>query len=175
MQTNSNYDKLIKLTIIGDSKVGKSSFLIKLTDNKFSSNYSKTIGVEFGVKILTTSTNKKIKAQIWDTAGSEEYKQITKSYIKNSPGYILMYDINNRESFDNLNYWLDIIMNCNDKDYKVLLIGNKNDLDGNGGRKVGENEGREFAEDRGFDFFEISCKFGGGEFDGILASFLNKF
>src|SRR5437870_2332915 len=102
-----NYDYVFKIILIGDSGVGKSSILYRLSDDKFS-DVTSTIGVDYKTKIMNID-NKNIKLMIWDTAGQERFRAITSSYYRNVHGAILVYDITNRESFNNLHKWITAI------------------------------------------------------------------
>lgn len=102
---NNNYDYLFKFIIIGDSNVGKSCLLLRFTEEKFKSEHEPTLGVEFGSKHVKIQ-DQLIKIQIWDTAGQESFKSITRSYYKGSIAALLVYDITKRDSFDNIAKWL---------------------------------------------------------------------
>ena len=133
------YDYLFKLLLIGNSSVGKSSLLFRFVENVWDDSFVPTIGVDFKLKTLEVN-GKKVKLQIWDTAGQERFKNITASYYRGGNGVLVVYDITERESFDNLTSWLiEIEKNANKNVYK-LLIGNKCDLEDK--RKVTYQEGK---------------------------------
>jgi Ras-related protein Rab-1A len=116
------------MAILGDSSVGKSSILLRFSDNVFLESWLPTIGVDF--KIRSLEVNKKsVKCQIWDTAGQERFKNIVKTYYKGCKGFILVYDISYRQSFENIENWLKDIENFADKDTIKILVGNKCDLE----------------------------------------------
>ena len=149
------YDYLFKLLLIGNSSVGKSSLLFRFVENVWDDSFVPTIGVDFKLKTLEVN-GKKVKLQIWDTAGQERFKNITASYYRGGNGVLVVYDITERESFDNLTSWLiEIEKNANKNVYK-LLIGNKCDLEDK--RKVTFQEGKDFAESNGMKFIETSAK-----------------
>ena len=149
------YDYLFKLLLIGNSSVGKSSLLFRFVENVWDDSFVPTIGVDFKLKTLEVN-GKKVKLQIWDTAGQERSKNITASYYRGGNGVLVVYDITERESFDNLTSWLiEIEKNANKNVYK-LLIGNKCDLEDK--RKVTYQEGKDFAESNGMKFIETSAK-----------------
>ena len=149
------YDYLFKLLLIGNSSVGKSSLLFRFVENVWDDSFVPTIGVDFKLKTLEVN-GKKVKLQIWDTAGQERFKNITASYYRGGNGVLVVYDITERESFDNLTSWLiEIEKNANKNVYK-LLIGNKCDLEDK--RKVTYQEGKDFAESNGMKFIETSAK-----------------
>ncbi|XP_055602438.1 ras-related protein Rab-35 [Uranotaenia lowii] len=148
------YDHLFKLLIIGDSGVGKSSLLIRFSDNTFSGSYITTIGVDFKIRTVVIG-GERIKLQIWDTAGQERFRTITNTYYRGTHGVIVVYDVSNGESFANVKRWLqEIESNC-DVVNKVL-VGNKND-DPN--RKVVITEdAKRFADQMEIQLFETSAK-----------------
>lgn len=159
-----DYDEKIKLMIIGDSSVGKTSLLKKYCKNEFSNSYIITVGIDFQVKILDIN-NKKIKIQIWDTAGEERYRVVAKNYFNTSDGFIIMYDITNRDSFDNISNWVEQIRDSTPNYKKSVIFGNKSDL--NKLRNVQINEGKELAANNNFKFFETSAKDGINLKEGI--------
>ena len=107
---NENYyDEKIKIMIIGETRVGKTSLISKYCNNEFSGGqYLSTIGIDFQIKILNINS-KKIRLQIWDTAGEERFRNIAKNYFQSSDGFLVVYDITNKESFDTLDYWIEEI------------------------------------------------------------------
>ena len=153
----NKYNYLFKYIIIGDPSVGKSNLLMKFAHNKFTDEYQATIGVEFGAKNITFN-NQVYRIQIWDTAGQENFRSITRSYYKNSACALIVYDITRKISFDNLVQWIEDCKNSSPKTVFMVLVGNKSDLERN--REVTEEEGREFAEKNGMLFFETSAKTG---------------
>ena len=152
-----SYSYLLKYIIIGDSAVGKSNILLRYAHEKFNEDYQATIGVEFGAKNLEIN-NEKYRIQIWDTAGQENFKSITRAYYKNSVCAIIVYDITNRESFNHINTWIDDCKSQSPKTVFFVLVGNKIDLENE--RKVDYNEGLNFAKENQMFFFECSAKTG---------------
>ena len=152
-----NYDFLLKYIIIGDAAVGKSNLLLRFAQNDFKSEYQLTIGVEFGAKNIDIN-NKKYRLQIWDTAGQENYRSITRAYYKNSVCAILVYDISNRDSFEHISNWLEDCLAQSPKTVFMVLVGNKSDL--NDKRKVTLEEGQQMAKNNNMLFFETSAKTG---------------
>ncbi len=144
MNNDEDYDLIFKVVLIGDSSVGKSNILSRYLHDKFNVNTKTTVGVEFGWKKIEVD-GMKIKAQIWDTAGQERYKSITNAYYKGAKGALLVYDISNKDSFDNVDKWLSEFKKYSDKDYTILLVGNKNDLKDE--RAVSLEEGQKKAAD----------------------------
>ena len=154
--SEGNYNYLIKFIIIGDAAVGKSNLLVRYTSGQFKEEYQLTIGVEFGSNNVIISDNT-YRIQIWDTAGQENFRSITRSYYKNTACAIIVYEISNKKSFENISSWIEECKNTAPKSILMVLVGNKCDLDN---REVTEEEGREFAEKNGMLFFETSAKTG---------------
>jgi len=155
--SNLNFDYLLKYIIIGDSAVGKSNILLRYTNDKFSNEFQSTIGVEFGVKNLSID-DKLYRVQIWDTAGQEQFRSITRAYYKNSVCACVVYDITNKATFENIKSWLEDCKKKCPKTIYLVLIGNKSDLEEE--RKVTYEEGSKFAQKNGMIFFETSAKTG---------------
>ncbi len=150
------YDYLFKILIVGDSGVGKSCLLYRFTDDIYTDSYISTIGVDFRIRTIR-SGDKVIKLQIWDTAGQERFKTITSSYYRGSHGILLVYDITNHNSFQNLPEWLEEIDRYSSgRRPRVIIVGNKADLSVK--RNVTYEEGFQFAEKWGLTFFEASAK-----------------
>eukprot|EP01103_Thecamoeba_quadrilineata_P008733 TRINITY_DN18463_c0_g1_i1.p1 TRINITY_DN18463_c0_g1~~TRINITY_DN18463_c0_g1_i1.p1 ORF type:complete len:212 (-),score=49.24 TRINITY_DN18463_c0_g1_i1:111-746(-) len=149
-----SYSYLFKYIIIGDSGVGKSCLLLQFVDKRFQQGHDLTIGVEFGARMITIE-NKKIKLQIWDTAGQESFRSITRSYYRGAAGALLVYDITRRETFTHLTSWLEDARQ-HSSEMTIMLIGNKSDLDKK--RAVSYDEGLNFAKQNGLIFLETSAK-----------------
>ena len=159
MNVESDFETLLKLVIIGDSGVGKSNFLFKFTEGQFSPAHVITIGFDYKSKIVTLpKSKKKVKLQIWDTAGQEKYMAINKNLFQRVQGIILMYDLTKRETFDRLNIWLNIIKQMTN-DIPIILVANKLDEENNTekGRIVDYDEGEAFAKKNEFPFLEASA------------------
>ncbi len=154
-----NYDEKCQLLIIGDSSVGKTSILTRFTEDKFTTNYINTIGIDFFSKDEIFN-NKKIRIKIWDTAGEERYRALTQGFFKSANGIIITYAVNDVDTFENLKYWIQSIhTNLGENDLvKIIIIGNKIDLD----REVNFDDAKKYAEDNGYKYFETSAKSGKG-------------
>ena len=152
-----NYNYLLKYIIIGNASVGKSNLLMRFTQNKFTENYQATIGVEFGAKNIEIN-KKTYRIQVWDTAGQENFRSITRSYFKNSVCAMVTYDISNRKSFEDVNTWIEEVQNQSPKTILIILIGNKIDLKDK--REVSYEEGKDLANKNGIIFMETSAKTG---------------
>ena len=153
----NNYNYLFKYIIVGDPSVGKSNLLMKFAHNKFTDEYQATIGVEFGAKNIQIK-NKVFRIQIWDTAGQENFRSITRAYYKNSVCALVVYDISSRDSFNNVTTWIEDCKNQSPKTIFMVLVGNKCDL--NDKRQVTAEEGKELADKNDMMFFETSAKDG---------------
>lgn len=152
------YDYLVKLLLIGDSGVGKSSLLVKFADDKFSPHIGQTIGMDFKVKMLDLG-GKRVKLQIWDTAGQERFHTITQQYYRNAMGIILVYDVTNEESFNNIRRWAAQIAAHGAEAADRMLLGNKADCDP-AQRAVETERGQALASEYGIPFLETSAKEG---------------
>jgi len=152
---NPEYDYLFKLLLIGDSGVGKSCLLLRFADDTYTESYISTIGVDF--KIRTIELNgKTIKLQIWDTAGQERFRTITSSYYRGAHGIIVVYDVTDQVSFNNVKQWLQEIDRYACENVNKLLVGNKSDLVTK--KVVDMNTAKEFADGLGIPFLETSAK-----------------
>lgn len=143
MNKDDDYDMNFKIIIVGDSGVGKSNIGTRYIDNKFISDTRATVGVEFFIKNLVIN-NTKIRAHIWDTAGQEKFRAITKSYYRGAKGALVVFDITRRESFTNTDKWITELRANGEQDLIITLIGNKCDLDCE--RIVTKEEAKEKAE-----------------------------
>lgn len=152
---NYKYDYLFKLLVIGDTHVGKSCILLRFADDKYTDDFISTIGVDFKVKTIELD-NKIIKLQIWDTAGQCRFRAITSSYYRGANGIIIVYDITNLDSFNNIKQWIYEIDRFGSKNIIKILIGNKLDL--NNKRIVTTEMGKELASSLNIKFFETSAK-----------------
>ena len=152
-----NFDYLLKYIIIGDAAVGKSNLLLRYVHGQFKPEYQLTIGVEFGAKNINISS-KVFRIQIWDTAGQENFRSITRAYYKNSVCALVVYDISSRDSFNNVTSWIEDCKNQSPKTIFMVLVGNKCDLEDK--RQVSFEEGKELADKNEMLFFESSAKDG---------------
>lgn len=155
--TSDNFHYLLKYIIIGDSAVGKSNILLRYVQNKYFENSHPTIGVEFGTKNIQFD-DRVFRIQIWDTAGSEQFRSLTTLFYKNCACAVITYDITNRQSFENVQLWIEDCINNSPKSITIVLVGNKCDLDTK--RVVSVEEGIGFANKKGINFFETSAKTG---------------
>ena len=166
---NSFSDKTfinLNILLVGDANVGKTSILLKYTENFFPNQYQATIGVEYKMKIIKLN-NMNIKLQIWDTAGQERYKSIAKNFFHSANGVFLVFDITDKKSFENLNKWIEDVKENSPKDCKYIIIGNKSDLSDQ--RTVSTFEIDNFVKEKKSSYFEISAK----NYEGLNEAFIN--
>ena len=156
-QSGGYFDVKYKLMVIGESKVGKTSLIKRYTKNEFGGVYLTTVGMDFQDKIIGIE-NKKVRLQVWDSAGQERFRNITKSYFQSSDGLLVVYDIADKESFEKISFWMNSIKNYAPENVKLILIGNKCDLVNQ--RQVSVEEGENYAKKFNIKFFESSAKDG---------------
>merc|ERR1712198_599261 len=149
------YDLLFKLLLIGDSGVGKTCILFRVSEDAFNTTFISTIGIDFKIKTIELR-GKKIKLQIWDTAGQERFHTITTSYYRGAMGIMLVYDITNAKSFDNIAKWLRNIDEHANEDVEKMILGNKCDMEDK--RMVSKERGESIAREHGIRFLETSAK-----------------
>jgi len=152
---NPEYDYLFKLLLIGDSGVGKSCLLLRFADDTYTESYISTIGVDFKIRTIELE-GKTIKLQIWDTAGQERFRTITSSYYRGAHGIIVVYDITDQDSFNNVKQWLQEIDRYASENVNKLLVGNKCDLTTK--RAIETNVANEYADQLSIPFLEASAK-----------------
>ena len=145
----------IKIMALGESTVGKTSFILKYTQNIFQEEFIATIGIDYHTKFLEID-NIKYRIDFFDTAGQEKYNSISSNSIKKADGVLLMYDITKKESYDKISKWMTSIKEYKDDNFPILLIGNKSDLEDE--RQITEEEGKQLANNYNIDFMEISIK-----------------
>ena len=156
--SNKPFDVLVKLLLIGDSGVGKSCLLLRYSEDKFTTSFITTIGIDFKIKTIDLD-QKKVKMQIWDTAGQERFRTITAAYYRGAHGVLLVYDVTDETSFENVRNWMRNIEAHASEAAKVCLIGNKCDCE-DSKRKVTKERGVALAKEFGVPFFETSAKSG---------------
>ena len=146
---------LFRICLLGNAGVGKTSILTRFCDNTFKESYNNTIGVDFR---LVTLKYKDIisKLHIWDTAGQERFRSLTLNYLHNSHGFLFIFDITNKDSFDNIVNWINLSFDNNKNSVINFLIGNK--CDQNSSRKVEESEAQQFAKEKDLIYLETSAK-----------------
>ena len=151
------FDMKYKIMVLGESKVNKTSLIKRYTKNTFGGVYLTTVGMDFQDKIIQIK-DKKIRLQIWDTAGQERFGNVAKNSYQTTQGFIVVYDITDRDSLDKTNFWIEQIKSNGPENPKIILVGNKCDLINE--RQVSIEEGENFAKKHNIKFFEASAKDG---------------
>ena len=152
-------DIVYKVLLLGDSSVGKTCFLLRYCDKTFQDAHLSTIGLDYRLKSMTLKNKKNIKLQIWDTAGQDRFRAITKNYYKGANGIILIYDVTNLQTFENVKNWITQIREEANKNVVIFLAGNKADLPEES-RAVQKEDGQKMAEEYNIPFQETSAKEG---------------
>ena len=147
----------INIITLGNTTVGKTAYLIRNTENKFRPSLS-TVGIDMRNKKIELENGKKVNVKFYDTSGQERYRSLAPNFIKKADGIILMYDITKRESFDTISSWWNDILEYKEKDFPLILVGNKCDLEEE--RKVQKEEGENIAKEYNVKFYETSSKEG---------------
>jgi Ras-related protein Rab-1A len=158
-----DYDYLFKIAILGDSFVGKTSILQRFSEDIFETDFNSTIGIDLRIKTIIDENNKKIKLQLWEVSGQENYKCIGETYYRHCHGIIFIFDLTDKQSFININSWLESLKKIRQDDYMdvpKILVGNKADMKKE--RKVSHEEIIEFSLDSCVKYIECSAKDGAG-------------
>ena len=153
-----NYEEICNLRILGDSTVGKTSILLRFTEDIFNSFCMTTVGIDYHFKDLTIN-NRNVRIKIWDTAGQERYKSFTSSFFRNADGVILVFDVTSIDTFLNLKYWIESLKSNLGSHYtttQIIIIGNKIDLKDK--RQITFEEVDKFCLDYNLPYFECSAK-----------------
>ena len=151
---------LYKILLLGDSTVGKTCFLLRYTDDTFLDVHMATIGLDYRLKTMILNDQKIVKVQLWDTAGQDKFRAITRNYYKGAKGIILIYDVTNIKSYENIKKWINEIKEEISENVTIVLIGNK--IDNENQRKISKEQGEKLANDYNVTFFETSAKTGQG-------------
>ena len=153
-------DELVyKVLLLGDSSVGKTCFLLRYCDKSFQEAHLSTIGLDYRLKSMTLQNDKNIKLQIWDTAGQDRFRAITKNYYKGANGIILIYDVTNKQSYENVKNWLTQIKEEATPNVIIYLAGNKIDVEEDQ-RVITTEDGQKIADEYKLPFKETSAKNG---------------
>ena len=171
---SQDYDYLFKVLLLGDSGVGKSSLILRYTEETFNSKLVNSIGVDFKMKKREID-DKVIKVQIWDTAGHERFRSITYSYYRGANAIIIVFDLSDKKSFISITEWLKQIEKHAKENVFKFLVGNKSDLVEQ--RKVSYDEAKQYADEHELPYIETSAKEGiniNELFDSSIKSFLNN-
>ena len=157
-----NYDKTCQMLIIGDCSVGKTSIITRYTNGTFKEEYLGTVGLDYYSKEEIID-NKTILIKLWDTAGEERYKSLTQNYFRNAEGVLLVFDVTNTDSFNNLKEWISSIkLNMEGKNIfiPIVIIGNKLDMEDQ--REITKEQAEKFVSENNYKYFETSAKTGEG-------------
>ena len=152
-------DCVYKVLLLGDSSVGKTCFLLRYCDKTFQEAHLSTIGLDYRLKTMTLKSGKNIKLQIWDTAGQDRFRAITKNYYKGANGIILIYDVTNLQSYENVKNWINQIKDEANPNVIIYLAGNKVDVKDED-RVVKTVDGKKIADEYNLKFYETSAKSG---------------
>lgn len=150
-----SYDMIMKLLLVGDSGVGKSCLLLRFVEDKFNPLFITTIGIDFKIRTIE-SKGKKIKLQVWDTAGQERFRTITTAYYRGAMGIVLIYDVTDARTFENVENWFETVTQHANDDAQIFLVGNKSDDEEN--RQVSRDQGQQLAQKLNIPFLEASAK-----------------
>ena len=153
VENNSDYS--FKVVFLGDASVGKTQIVSRYVEDSFVEEYKPTVNVEYSCKLIKYN-KKNIQIQVWDTAGQKSFKSIAKDFCKGSQLIVLVYAIDNKNSFINIKNWVDIIKNNTNENPKFLLVGNKCDLEKE--RQVSTEEAKQYATENNMEFMEVSVK-----------------
>lgn len=152
------YDVSFKVMLVGDSGVGKTCLLVRFKDGAFlAGTFISTVGIDFRNKVLDVD-GMKVKLQIWDTAGQERFRSVTHAYYRDAHALLLLYDVTNKASFDNIQAWLTEIQEYAQDDVVLMLLGNK--VDPAQERVVKREDGEKLAKEYGLPYMETSAKTG---------------
>ena len=154
---------IIKILTLGDSLVGKSSIVLRFSDNRFDDNQLATIGIDYKTKYIKVK-DASVKVLLWDTAGQEKFRNIARQYYKGANGVLLIYDVCDRKSYERIGFWMDELKQNNEiEQLYIILVGNKIDLEEK--RVVTREEAEKYAEDNNINYLEVSAKTGEGILD----------
>ena len=162
-----DYDKTCQILLLGNTQVGKTCIIQRYVNGIFKETYVSTVGIDF-VRKEEIIDNINVLIKIWDTAGQERFKALTPSCLRNAEGILLVYDITNSDSFDDLKNWLDSVKTYYGKEnltIPIVIVGNKIDLENS--REIEKNTAIKFAKEYGYKYFEVSAKTGEGVDDAV--------
>ena len=157
MEIEQEFEYTIKLLIIGDSGVGKSKFIYRLITGEFIQGHIATTAIDLKTSVIELQ-GKKIRIQLWDTAGQEKYKSITKNLFLRVQGILVVYDITDENSFKNVKLWIQLIKGDCGEHMPIIILGNKNDLEEN--RVINKDDAISYAKEENVLYIETSPKTG---------------
>ncbi|KAI6188374.1 GTP-binding protein ryh1 [Aphelenchoides besseyi] len=147
----------VKVVLVGEASVGKSSIVSRFWNGSYSDNYNFTVGIDFYSKLVKTAKHS-VKLQIWDTAGQERFRSLLPSYLRDCAVVLMVYDITNKKSFDVLDFWVNYVKQRAKLTVLVIIVGTKLDL--NASRKVERKTAEEYCAQFGYEYYEVSAKTG---------------
>lgn len=153
---NGEVGSIFKILLLGDSSVGKTCFLMRYADSTFQEVHMSTVGLDYRLKEMVMEDQKSVTVQIWDTAGQDRFRAITKNYYKGADGIALIYDVTNRSSFQNITTWISQIKDCASSYVKIIIVGNK--IDKTNMIQVSTDEISKLASEYNLKFIEASAK-----------------
>eukprot|EP00047_Mylnosiga_fluctuans_P014860 m.41663 g.41663 ORF g.41663 m.41663 type:complete len:206 (+) comp5683_c0_seq3:89-706(+) len=160
MASVDDYDALVKVVVVGDKSVGKSSLVLRFCDDSFPTQYIATIGVDFRIRTLVID-GKKVKLQVWDTAGEERFKAITKSYYRGAHAAVIVYDCTDPVTFESVQRWLEELVPAASPNAAIALVAAKSDIY-QASNCVDNHVGQVFAQQHGMEWFAASAKTNAG-------------
>ena len=164
------HDYQVKLLLVGDSGVGKTSMLLRFSDNSYQERFVSTIGVDFRCKNIHHE-GKNVRLQIWDTAGQDKFQSITSGYYRGAEGVLLVFDITRPLTFERIRYWREQVKDKILREVPILLVGNKVDLSVE--REISYKDAEELAESMGISYMECSSKMNEG-IDEVFVELIDK-
>ena len=166
MTETETEEPVYKILLLGDSTVGKTCFLLRYTDNTFLDLHMSTIGLDYRLKTMILENQRIVKVQLWDTAGQDKYRAITRNYYRGANGIILLFDVTNEKTYDNIKKWIISIKEEISDHICIVLIANK--IDNVQERKINKEKGEKLAETYGIKLFECSAKTGEGVNESVF-------
>ena len=157
------YDFSCKIVLVGECSVGKTALTQRLVYDMYQKKMDATIGVDYSTKIFKMNDSARVKLQMWDTAGQENFISLIRTYYKDVAGAIIVYDVCDRRTFKRVKFWYNELKKNSGEDYPILIVGNKID----GLRVVNSYEGQELAKELNCLYSEISVKTGQNSFEAI--------
>ena len=155
-QESEDNFRLYKILLLGDSAVGKSCLLLRYCENSFQESHLTTIGLDFRLKTIILEDKRKIKVQIWDTAGEDRFRAITRNYYRGANGILLIYDVTDQQSFEHVRDWVEKIKEETSEGIIIYLVANK--IDQTNKRIITNADGNKIAEEFKIKYFETSAK-----------------
>ena len=157
------YDYSCKIVLVGECSVGKTALTQRLIYDMYQKRMDPTIGVDYSTKIFKMNDSSRVKLQMWDTAGQENFISLIRTYYKDVAGALIVFDVCDRRTFDRVKFWYNELKKNSGEDYPILIVGNKID----GLRVVNSYEGQELAKELNCLYSEISVKTGQNSFESI--------